>query len=110
MHIKLPTRKSHQKHIIEWYDEYSMSLFKYILKIIKDVQQAEDLTQDTFIRAYTYISKENEVKSPKAFLYRIAHIITVDFIRKNKPIYMIKDFFNNKEDPGPTIELIVEIK
>ncbi|GIN72108.1 RNA polymerase subunit sigma [Bacillus sp. J14TS2] len=100
----------HQDQIIEWYDKYSMALFKYILKMIQDPQQAEDLTQDTFIKVYTYVKKGNEITYPKTFLYRIAHNLTVDHIRKNKPIQMIKDFFTTREDPGPSVEAMVEIK
>ncbi|MUV38222.1 RNA polymerase sigma factor SigX [Lentibacillus sp. JNUCC-1] len=99
------------KHqITEWYDDYSLSLFKYILKMIHDAQQAEDLTHDTFIKAYTYVMKGKEVTYPKTFLYRTAHNLTIDHIRKHKPIQMIKDFFSNREDPGPSVEKLVEIR
>ncbi|MBN6205361.1 RNA polymerase sigma factor [Ralstonia pickettii] len=98
----------HQEQIIEWYNNYSLALFKYILKIIKDTQQAEDLMQDTFIKAYTYIIKGKEVTYPKTFLYRIAHNLTVDYIRKKKPVQMIKDFFTSKEDPHPSVEALIE--
>jgi len=98
----------HQEQIIEWYNNYSLALYKYILKIIKDTQQAEDLTQDTFMKAYTYITRGKDVTYPKTFLYRIAHNLTIDYIRKNKPVQMIKDFFTNKEDPQPSVEAIIE--
>ncbi|GAA0440807.1 RNA polymerase sigma factor YlaC [Lentibacillus halophilus] len=99
-----------QEQIIEWYDMYSLSLFKYILKMIHDAQQAEDLLQDTFIKAYTYLMRGKDVDYPKTFLYRTAHNLTIDHIRKHKPIRMIKDFFNNREDPGPSVEDVIEIQ
>ena len=99
-----------QQLIIQWYDQYSMPLFKYIVKMIKDVQQAEDLTQDTFMKAYKYISTKKEVTYPKTFLYRTAHNLTIDHIRKHAPIQMMKDFFTNKKDPGPSVESIIEVR
>jgi hypothetical protein len=43
-----------KKEITEWYHQYSDSIFNYILFMIHDYQQAEDLTHDTFIKAYKY--------------------------------------------------------
>jgi len=106
----LPKRAMHQEQIIQWYDEYSMQLFKYILKMIKDAEQAEDLTQDTFIKAYNYVSKGKKVTYPKTFLYRTAHNLTIDYIRKKSPIQMVADFFTQQKDPGPSTESIIEIK
>ncbi|MBU5466166.1 hypothetical protein KQI49_04880 [Virgibacillus sp. MSJ-26] len=37
---------------IDWYNNYNYSIFKYILNMINDYQQAEDLTQETFIKVY----------------------------------------------------------
>ncbi|QKY71042.1 RNA polymerase sigma factor [Lentibacillus sp. CBA3610] len=100
----------HRDLIVQWYDQYSAPVFKYILKMIKDVQRAEDLTQDTFIKAYKYMSGETTVKYPKTFLYRIAHNLTIDYLRKQAPINIMEDFLSRKKDPGPSIEKIVEIR
>lgn len=108
--IRLTTNEHNQAIIIEWYDAYSMAIFKYIMKLIKDPQQAEDLTQDTFIKAYTYLSTNKAVDYPKTFLYRVAHNLTVDYLRKQKPIQLMKDFFSNQKDPGPSVESIVAIR
>lgn len=106
----LPEKAMHQEQIIQWYDEYSMQLFKYILKMIKDAEQAEDLTQETFMKAYRYLLKDKEVTYPKTFLYRTAHNLTIDYIRKKSPIQMVTEFFTQQKAPGPSIESIVEIK
>src|SRR5690625_7953984 len=78
--------------------------------MIKDVQQAEDLTHDTYMKAFKYISKNKHVQYPKTFLYRIAHNLTIDYIRKNSSIHMMKEFFKHKKDPGPSVESIVEVR
>lgn len=106
----MPEQNTHQERIIEWYDTYRLPLFKYILKMIKDVQQAEDLTHDTYMKAFKYISKNKHVQYPKTFLYRIAHNLTIDYIRKNAPIHIMKEFFKHKKDPGPSVESIVEVR
>ena len=85
------------KIIIEWYDEHSESIFKYIFSMIKDYHQAEDLTQDTFIRVFNYISSGKKITYPKTFIYRIAHHITVDYIRKHASIKIMTDVIFHKK-------------
>ncbi|MGG0463815.1 hypothetical protein [Priestia aryabhattai] len=37
-----------KEEIERWYDEHSDALLKFILMLVKDYQQAEDLTHETF--------------------------------------------------------------
>lgn len=108
--MRLPTSEQNHAIIIQWYDEYSMTIFKYILKLIQDKQQAEDLTQETFLKAYTYLEESRQVDYPKTFLYRVAYNLTVDYIRKHKPLQLMKDFFSYQKDPGASVESIVETR
>jgi len=95
----------HKEIIIDWYNNYNYSIFKYILNMINDYQQAEDLTQETFVKVYQYIICDKTISYPKTFIYRTAHNITVDYIRKNAPINIVKDFvFRNKKSREPLIE------
>lgn len=93
--------------ILEWYDQYSIQIYKYIVKIINDTHQAEDLTQDTFIKVYKYLVHK-EVDYPKVFLYRTAHNIAVDYIRKQAPIRLMKNIFPERKDSKASTESIIE--
>ncbi|MBN6206312.1 RNA polymerase sigma factor [Ralstonia pickettii] len=77
--------------------------------MVRDAHQAEDLTQDTFIKAYDYLSSNKNVTYPKTFLYRTAHNLAIDYLRKPKPVQKINDFFINQSDSKLPIECIVEI-
>lgn len=45
---------------------------------------AKDLTQQTFLRAYVAKDRYKPTGPPGAWLYRIAHNLTMDYIRKEK--------------------------
>lgn len=92
---------------MEWYDEYSVLLIKYLAKMLNDSYQAEDLMQETFVKAYQYVLN-NEIEYPKTFLFRIAHNLAVDHIRKQSPIQIVKDFF--MKDSHPSTESILEVR
>jgi RNA polymerase sigma-70 factor (ECF subfamily) len=98
-----------KQEITEWYHQYNDSIFKYISMMIKDYQQAEDLTHDTFIKAYKYHHSFERKANPKTWLFSIAHNTTLDYIRKKKPIRLFRDFLLKKKDLSPLPEEIAEV-
>lgn len=96
--------------ITDWYQLYSDSIFKYILMMINDYQQAEDLTQDTFIKAYKKHHSYQRKASPKTWLFSIAHHVTIDYMRKQKPLRIFQEFFQTVKDTAPLPEDMVEIR
>ena len=64
-------------------DSYSDSLYRFILKHIKDVDVAKDIVQDTFEKVWR---KVNDVESTnaKSYLFTAAHHTLVDHTRKAK--------------------------
>lgn len=86
------------KTIVDWYDEYNVSIFKFIYMMVQDYQLAEDLRHETFIKAFVNYHLFKEACSPKTWLYRIAHNVTVDSIRKRKPFLLLRDAFHIQKD------------
>ncbi|MDG5786401.1 RNA polymerase sigma factor [Evansella sp. AB-P1] len=96
--------------IDEAYEQYSDAIFKYICMMVRDYQQGQDLTHETFIKAYeNYESFEGKAEL-KTWLFRIAHNVTIDYVRKKKPLRLIESFLNNKKDPSPLPEENLKIQ
>ncbi|MCP3741993.1 RNA polymerase sigma factor [Rossellomorea sp. BNER] len=96
--------------IADWYDQYSKSVLSFILLMVKNYQQAEDLTHDTFVKAYLYHDSFKQYSSEKTWLFSIAHNITVDFLRKRKPSMFFKELIHIKNDDNPLPEEVIQIK
>ncbi len=47
-------------------------LYRYVLSLVRDTTEAEDLTQDTFLRAYQRQDTLRDSQAMLAWLYRIA--------------------------------------
>ncbi|MEK4068903.1 RNA polymerase sigma factor [Peribacillus sp. FSL R5-0717] len=102
-----------KEEITDWYDQHSESILSFILLMVKDYQQAEDLTHDTFVKAYLYHNSFNQHSSEKTWLYSIAHNLTVDFLRKRKPSKFFKEVFllqKDNKDNNSLPEEIIRIK
>lgn len=66
---------------------YGQEIFSMVARQVGDVMDAEELTQDTFLRAFRYISSYDPAKvSLSTWLCRIAYRLTIDFLRRKHPI------------------------
>jgi RNA polymerase sigma-70 factor (ECF subfamily) len=57
-------------------------IYRYILSMVKDVKEAEDLTQETFIRAYRNRTSLRDQGAQTAWLYKIATHACFDRLRQ----------------------------
>jgi RNA polymerase sigma-70 factor, ECF subfamily len=74
-----------QKYL-EGYDQYNDAIFRYCLFETSKRDVAIDLTQDTFIKVWEYMAEGKEIENMKAFLYRVARNIIIDYRRKKKSV------------------------
>lgn len=96
--------------ISEWYEQYGESIMKFIYMMVRDYSQAEDLTHETFLKAYEHYDAYEGKASAKTWLFRIAHNVTIDYLRKKKPLRLIEEFLQTKRDPHPLPEDILYMK
>ncbi|WP_102275315.1 RNA polymerase sigma factor [Cytobacillus massiliigabonensis] len=99
-----------KKEITNWYDQHSKSIVSFILLMVKDYQQAEDLTHETFVKAYLFYDTFKHHSSEKTWLFSIAHNVTVDFLRRQKTSIFFKEKFLSHKDNNPLPEEIIQIK
>lgn len=69
---------------IKAYNELSDAIFRHCYFRVSDREKAKDLVQEVFIKSWEHVSKGGEIKNYKAFLYKVAHNLIVDYYRKNK--------------------------
>lgn len=61
-------------------------IFNYIFQVVKDKAVADDLFQETFIKAIVHIKQGSYVENGKfgAWLGRVAHNLVIDYFRQEK--------------------------
>ncbi|MBP3041420.1 RNA polymerase sigma factor [Bacillaceae bacterium Marseille-Q3522] len=99
-----------ENEIEEWYTQYHQTIFKFILLMVRDYQQAEDLTHETFLKAYKFHHLYKRDSTARTWLFSIAHNLTIDYLRKQKPLRFFKEVFQGKQKAEKTPENIVQIK
>ena len=70
----------------EIYDEYSETIYRYLLSLTKNKDIAEELTQETFYKAVKNINKFRNESSIKTWLYKIAKNVWIDYYKKSSKL------------------------
>lgn len=81
-------------------------VYRYAFRMTKDVQQAEDITQETFVKLWRNIHKFDTEKNFRTWLLGIAHNTAIDFLRKRK-IFVFSDF-NTRDDGNEIIDTLAD--
>ncbi len=63
---------------------YKSKVYNYVRRMVPSAPDAEDLTQETFVRAYLSIHSFQSRASLNTWLFRIATNLCIDYSRKNK--------------------------
>ncbi len=66
------------------FGEFQNQLKSYLYRLLTDRDDVDDLTHDTFIRAFTKISTFNQDSSLKTWVFKIATNLAYDHLRKLK--------------------------
>jgi RNA polymerase sigma-70 factor, ECF subfamily len=90
----------------ELYERYAQSVYRYLYAHLYDQLDAEDLTEEVFLRVWRTLSNYNEQGVPLlAYLFRVARNALVDFYRRssrsgNQMSLDANPISDDKPDPG----------
>ncbi|GAA4850286.1 RNA polymerase sigma factor [Algivirga pacifica] len=87
-------------------NRYRKSVYHTILKMVRNVDDAEDLTIEAFAKAFKNLSKFKKDYTFSTWLFRIASNNAIDFIRKKKLDTMSIDVsITNKDGDSMNIDI-----
>ena len=66
------------------YNRYKQGIYAYSLRMLRDEKEAEDVMQDTFLKAYEYRNKLIDIQSLRAWLFTVARNKCLNRIRLKK--------------------------
>jgi len=111
-----------QKAFSEIVNQYQDKIFNFVIRTVKERELAEDITQETFIKAYKALASFNSEYAFSTWLYKIAANNCIDHFRKKRlktysldtPITakdgeLYRDYPDN-DDHTPEYKLIIKEK
>jgi len=87
----------------ELYDRHVVRIYRHIYYMVNDAREAEDLTAQTFLKAWEAIERYKERGAPfVAWLLRIAHNLTISYLRSKRDHSELDEgFVDNKRGGNP---------
>ncbi|MBO7130515.1 MAG: sigma-70 family RNA polymerase sigma factor [Prevotella sp.] len=83
---------------------YAERVFAMVVRQVPNVMDAQELTQDTFLRAFSHIDRyEPHKASLSTWLCRIAYRLTLDFLKRRRPVIVAME--DNTEDSDEEVDL-----
>jgi RNA polymerase sigma-70 factor (ECF subfamily) len=71
------------------FDQYQRPIVNYLYRMVGDREVAEDLAQDTFLKAYRAIERTDEELNFRAWIYRIATNTAMSYFRRKRLLQWI---------------------
>lgn len=88
-------------------DRYGEPIHALILKVVRNPEDAEELAQDTFLKAFKSLGTFKGDCGFSTWLYRIAYNTALSSLRKKRPEYLMIDESTIEQVSGDTIEELV---
>ena len=79
-------------------ERYEAKLMRYATYILKDYDIASDITQETFIKAYTNLRGFKLDKQFSSWIYRILHNEAMNFIKSSKKLVSLGAVSENDDN------------
>ncbi len=78
--------KAVEQEFLAGYEKHSDELFRFCIVKVRNRDEALDIVQETFIRAWEYLRKGHVIEHIRPFLFRTARNIIIDNARKHKTL------------------------
>ena len=95
---------------------YANHIYNFVRQYIRDGREAEDVAQESFMKAWKHLKKFDPEKKFKVWLFQIARNTAIDHLRKKKEIPFSDresedgEFANTLVDEGPTMDELAHRK
>jgi RNA polymerase sigma factor (sigma-70 family) len=87
------------------FEQYHAQILNYVNRMVNDRSTAEDLTQDTFVKAWNALGGTRDDLAFKPWLYRIATNTAISHLRRKKLVQWVP-FLGGDEDLHPSGESV----
>lgn len=102
--ISLQERQDQESHPLNFasvFHEYQQPIYNYLLRMTENQAEAEDLTQETFIRVHRSLPTFRGEASLSTWLYRIATNVSLDYFRRSSTRQAKASFSFEETDLDP---------
>ena len=88
----------------ELYARYERRIYSFVYRTMGDHDDAAELTQETFLKAYRALGKTDDELNVNAWLHRIAANACTDVLRRRRRVRWLPWEALDRDDPGERLD------
>jgi RNA polymerase sigma-70 factor (ECF subfamily) len=73
-----------RRQVEDLFRQLRKPVYSYLYALVGDPWEAEDLTQDAFLRLHDRLRRGDEIRNMRAWIFRVAHNLAIDSHRRPK--------------------------
>ncbi|MCI0422571.1 MAG: RNA polymerase sigma factor [Acidobacteria bacterium] len=86
---KMQSASDVKQKVSEVFELLEDSIFRYLVRVLDDPSEAEDVMQETFIRLYRALHKGQVIEDVRPWIFRVAHNLVLYRFRKKSPVELL---------------------
>lgn len=95
-----------QEALSDIYEAYFVRVYRFVYYRVSHRETAEDITEDTFIKAFSGLKNLEKVQAFEGWLFQIARNLVIDYYRKKKQLVPLDAVENTLEYETNVVEII----
>ena len=92
---------------VELFERYHEEVYGYLCGMLREAAWAEDLAQETFLRALQARHRLPEVRNPRAWLYRVATNVALNALKRRRRFAWLP--WRASDDPRPAPDVAEQV-
>lgn len=95
-----------QEALADIYEAYFLRVYRFVYYRVSHKETAEDLTEDTFVKAFAGIKNLQTTAAFEGWLFQIARNLVIDYYRKKKQLVPLDTIENTLEYDTNVVDII----
>lgn len=100
--------QSHNEAFIDYYEKFGDDIFRFCMVKTSNRDNSLDITQETFMKFWSYLVSDDDIANHRALLYRIANNLIIDGYRKKKDVLLESYHDELVDDPQQRMEDVID--
>lgn len=95
-----------QRRVGDWFVRLREPVYHYLLGILGDPGEAEDVSQETFLRLFSALDKGQQIENVRAWVFQVGQNLAIDRQRRMARVQHVEDraweeLCDGWQDPAP---------
>jgi DNA-directed RNA polymerase specialized sigma24 family protein len=87
--VAAPANAGASELVTRLFEQLRLPVYRYLVTCYCQPSDAEEITQDVFLRLYGALAEGQRIESPRAWVYRVAHNLAVNRVLRQPPEQLV---------------------